>query len=90
MLPVEQGKGQIWRRDQFLCNVEYSISARLDFADRIPVQHITLVLANKNCQPLLDAYDLTLVLADGSRWTIPRPLNLSDREHLESFIQSPL
>jgi hypothetical protein len=87
MLPVEQGKGQVWRRDQFLCNVEYSISARLDLTDGLPLQRITLVLANKNCQPLLDAYDLTLVLADGSRCAIPRPLRSSDKEHLECYLE---
>jgi hypothetical protein len=88
MLPVEKAKGQIWLHDKFLCDVEYDISEPLKMTDHPPVQRITFTLDDEHCAPLLDTYDLTLVLADGRRCAIPRPLQRVGLGSLECYVES--
>jgi hypothetical protein len=88
MLAVEQGSGQIWLYDEFLCHIEYDISEALSFIDGHQVQRIFLRLLEEGCAPLLDAYDLTLVIADGSRCAIPRPLQRMGLARIECYVES--
>lgn len=88
MLSIEKGNGQIWLHDRFLCDVEYSISEPLRRTDGPEVQRITFILEEKDCAPLLNAYGLTLLLADGSRQQIPRPLQLIGLGTLECYVES--
>jgi hypothetical protein len=87
LLPAEQNKGAIWRDGRLLCDVEYSISELLQLTDGNPIQRVTLTLSEEDCASLLDAYDLTLVLANGTRRAIPRPLRSSDKEYLECYLE---
>jgi hypothetical protein len=89
MLPVEKAQGQIWLYDQFLCNVDYDIGEPLKNTDGTQVQRITLNLLDEESAPLLDAYDLTLIIADGSRCAIPRPLQHVGLGQLECYVESP-
>jgi len=88
MLPVENGKGKIWRGDQFLCDVEYDIGEPLENTDGAQVQRILFNLPDEKSASLLDAYDLTLVSASGSRYAIPRPIQHADRSYLECYVES--
>jgi hypothetical protein len=88
MLPVEKAKGQIWLHDKFLCDVEYDISKPLKRTDGPQVQRVTLVVPEEHCAVLLDSYDLTLVLADGQRFRIPRPLQHLGSNRIECYVES--
>src|SRR5687768_8410810 len=74
MLPMSQRTEQMWLREEFLCEVEYNIGEPLKFAYNPQVQRIDLVVLEVHCAAQLDMYDLTLMLADGQRYHIPRPL----------------
>lgn len=89
MLPVGQGTGQMWLRDQFLCDVEYDIGEPLKFSRNPQVQRIDLVVPEEHCAALMDAYELVLVLGDGQRHHIPRPLRHLGEHHLECYVESP-
>jgi hypothetical protein len=88
MLPVEQDRGQIWQDGRFLCDIDYDIDAPLTSANGHQIQRITFTVAEEDCAPLLDAYDLTLVIADGSRCEIPRPLQQVGLGRLECYVES--
>jgi len=86
MLPVEKAKGQIFLHDKFLCDVEYDISEPLKSTGGPQIQHITLTVEDEHCAPLLAAYGLTLVVADGECFAIPRPIMRQAR--LECYVES--
>ena len=88
MLSVEKEKGQIWLREQLLCDVEYEISEPLNASANPHVQRITLVMAEEDCAALLDAYDLTLVMANGQSCHIPRPLQHLGSNCIECYVES--
>jgi hypothetical protein len=88
MLPVEKATGQIWLREQFLCDVEYDISEPLSVGANLQVQRIILVVPEEHCAVLLDSYELTLVIADGQRCHIPRPLQHLGLNRLECYVES--
>lgn len=88
MLPVEQGIGQIWLDDRFLCDAEYAISQPLKSHNHHQAQRIILTVDEKECAPLLNAYGLTLVLANGSRQAIPRPFQHAGAGRLECYVES--
>ncbi len=88
MLPVEKAKGQIWLREQLLCDIEYEISEPMSVGVKPHVQRITLVVAEEHCAMLLDAYDLTLVMADGQRCHIPRPIQHLGSNCIECYVES--
>jgi hypothetical protein len=87
MLPIEKGRGQIWHRDRFLCDIDYEIDEPQHFSDGFPVQRITLTLPEDRAQ-LLDAYDLSLVIADGRRYAIPRPIRRVNAGQMECYVES--
>jgi hypothetical protein len=87
MLPVEKAKGQIWLHDKFLCDIEYDISEPLKHTDGLQVQRVAFTLDDAHCVTLLDAYELTLVLADGRRFSIPRPLQRVGLGCLECYVE---
>jgi hypothetical protein len=89
MLPIGRGNGQIWLDDRFLCDVEYAINKPLKSRDH-QVQRIIFTLEEEDCAPLLDAYGLALILADGSRHAIPRPLQQAGVGRLECYVESQL
>ncbi len=88
MLTVEKAKGQIWLREQLLCDVEYEISEPLKRTAGPQVQRITLVVSEEHCASLLDAYELTLVMADGQRCHIPRPIQHLGSNCIECYVES--
>ncbi|MCC6457295.1 MAG: hypothetical protein IT328_20240 [Caldilineaceae bacterium] len=88
MLPVEQGSGQIWQDEQFLCDIDYDIDEPLVSANGHKIQRVTFTVAEADCAQLLDAYGLTLVIADGRRCAIPRPLQLAGLDRLECYVES--
>jgi hypothetical protein len=88
MLPVGKEKGHIWLRDQFLCDVDYDISNPLRSTSGPQVQRIALTVPEEHCASLLDAYDLVLVLADGQRCRIPRPIQHLGLNNLECYVES--
>ncbi len=88
MLPVESGNGQVWRRDQYLCDAQYEVSEPFQHNEFMDVQRITLTIDDADCEPLLRSYDLTLVMADGKRHQIPHPLRLTARGVLEVYLES--
>jgi len=88
MLPVEQDVGQLWLHGQFLCEVEYFISEPMDHVGNYIVQRIAFILDDKHCAKLLDAYNLILVIADGRRYAIPRPLQQIGLGCLECYVES--
>jgi hypothetical protein len=88
MLPIEKGRGQIWHRDQLLCDVDYEIDDPQHFSDGFPVQRITFTLPAEDCAQLLDAYDLSLVIADGRRYAIPRPIQRVSIGQMECYVES--
>lgn len=88
MLPVEKAKGQVWLEDQFLCDVEYEISEPLKLIRKFHVQRICFVVAEEHCAVLLNAYNLTLVLASGQRCHIPRPFHHHGSGSMECYVES--
>ena len=88
MLPVEKGKGQVWRRDQFLCDAEYDVGEPFQRNEFIDVQRVLLTVDAADCDPLLHSYDLTLVTASGKHYKIPKPFSLVGPGHLEIYIES--
>jgi len=88
MLPVEQGTGQIWLREQFLCNVEYSIGEPMRRTGTLRAQRVLLSLEDEHCDMRIDAYGLTLVTADGSRYAIPRSPHRIGLGRLEFYVES--
>jgi hypothetical protein len=88
MLPIEKGSGQIWNRDRFVCDVDYAIDDPRYFNDGYPVQRITFTLPEEDCAQLLDAYDLSLVIADGRRYAIPRPIRRVSVGQMECYVGS--
>jgi hypothetical protein len=88
MLPVEKAKGQVFLGQQFLCDVDYDISEPMKASRNSNVQRIVLDVPDEHCAMLLDAYNLFLVLADGQRHRIPRPLLNSTLNHLECYVET--
>ena len=88
MLLVEKAKGQIWLGEQCLCDVEYEVSKTMKYTGNHEVQRIILILEDEHCTTLLDAYELTLVLTDGRRCKIPRPLQHVGLGDLECYVES--
>jgi hypothetical protein len=88
MLPVEKATGQIWLRDQHLCDVEYEISEPLSASAMPHVQRIILVVPEEHCAALLDSYELILIMADGQRHHIPRPIQRVGLGVLECYVES--
>jgi hypothetical protein len=88
MLPVENAKGEILAGKQFLCMVEYEISAPILALHTPDVQRIVLEVPNEDCAALLDSYDLILVLADGRPYHIPRPILSLGTTRLECYVET--
>ncbi len=88
MLPVEKAKGQIFLHDEFLCDVDYNISEPLKRTGGVQVQRVTFTVEDEHCTPLLDAYELTLIIGDGRRCSIPRPLQSMGLGCLECYVES--
>jgi hypothetical protein len=88
VLPVEKAQGQIWLRDKFLCDIEYEISEPLRNSRTSHVQRIVLVVPEAHCATLLDAYELILVLDNGQRQPIPRPLHYKGSNRFECYVES--
>lgn len=88
MLPVEKAKGQIFLHDKFLCDVEYDISDPLKRPSAPQVQRVMLTVEDEHCAVLLDAYELTLILGDGRRCPIPRPIQRTGLGCLECYVES--
>jgi hypothetical protein len=88
MLPVEKTKAQIWRGDQFLCDVEYDIGKPVTVNGKLHIQRVVFTLLQEHCAALLKAYDLMLVLADGRRYLIPRPLQRVELACLDCYVES--
>lgn len=89
MLPIGKGQGELWKGDTFLCKVDYDISPPLTFVTVAGTQHVNMVVHDYDCEMLLDVAGLTLVLADGSRHRLPRPLNFIEGDRkLECFISA--
>jgi hypothetical protein len=88
MLPVGKEKGHILLRNQFLCDVDYDIGEPLSFESGLQVQRIALTVSEEHCAALLNAYDLVLVLADGQRCPIPRPIQHLGLNNLECYVES--
>jgi len=88
MLPVEKAEGQIWLRDQHLCDVEYEISEPMSASAMPHVQRVILVVPEEHCAVLLDSYELILVMADGQRCHIPRPLQHLGLNCIECYVES--
>ena len=88
MLPVEKATGQLWLRAEFLCDVEYDISQPLNSTGSSQVQRVTLTLEDEHCDKLIDAYELILILGDGRRCSIPRPLQKMGLGGLECYVES--
>jgi len=88
MLPIGKEKGYIWLRDQFLCDVDYDIGEPLSFESGPQVQRIILAVPEEHCALLLDSYELELVLADGQRCPIPRPIQHLGSNKLECYVES--
>jgi len=87
MLPVSRGRGELWNGDTFLCEVEYDISPLLPFITSANVQRVEIVVRNSSCEGLLNIAGLTLVLADGSRHRLPKPIDLVHGDgHVECFL----
>jgi hypothetical protein len=87
MLPIGKGQGELWKANTFLCKVDYDISPPLTFVTG--AQHVKLVVHDYDCEMLLDVPGLTLILADGSRHRLPRPIDLvSGDGHLECFLNA--
>ena len=85
MLPIGTGQGELWKGDTILCKVDYDISESLSFVTG--TQHIQLTVHDYDCEKLLNVAGLTLVLADGSRHRLPRPINLVNGDgRLECFL----
>jgi hypothetical protein len=88
MLAVEKAQGQIWLRGEFLCEIEYEISALLKHTRNPHVQRITLTVPEEHCAVLLDAYELILVMADGQHHHIPRPMHHLGSNYFECYVES--
>ena len=87
MLPIGRGRGELWDGSKFLCQVEYNISPPLSFLSDAHTQHVELIVRNNACEDLLHIAGLTLVLADGSRHRLPKPLDHKPGDgHLECFL----
>ncbi len=89
MLPIGRGQGELWNGDTFLCKVDYDISPPLTFVTAAGTQHINMIVHDYDCEMMLDAAGMTLILADGSRHRLPRPINFinGDRK-LECFMDT--
>lgn len=90
MLPVGNGNGQLWRKDQFLCSVGYEISEPLQVGSRFSVQRVLFTVAVKDDHGLLKVYVLILIAADGNRYELPHSLQRSKAGKLECYVESPL
>jgi hypothetical protein len=89
MLPVGNGQGQLWKGDTFLCDVDYEISGVLPFITAGETQHVKLTVHNYDCEHLLHVAGLILVLADGSRHRLPRPIDAVQGDgRLECFLST--
>jgi hypothetical protein len=88
MLPVGQGKGQIWRSGELLCEVKYDIGEPIRRTGALRVQRILLTLEDEHCQLLVDVYGLILVMANGSQHAILRPFQLHGIGHLECYVET--
>ncbi len=86
MLPIGRGQGSLWNGDRHLCKVDYDISPPLEFITIADAQRVHLVVHDYECTLLLNIAGLTLVLANGTRHRLPRPLKLSKTGHMECFL----
>lgn len=88
MLPIGPGNGQVWHQARLVCDVEYRIDEPLKFLSGAVIQRVTLIVPDEHCVMLLDSYELSLVLADGQRHRIPRPLRLIEGNKLECYVET--
>lgn len=91
MLPIGRGRGELWNGNQFLCKVDYDISPPLPFVTGGGTQRIQMEVHDYECEQLLNMAGITLVLADGSRQRLPRPLNfISGDGYLECYLSTDI
>ena len=91
MLPIGKGPGELWKGGSLLCKVEYEISEPLTIANMEGTQHVKMLVKDYDCETLLTVAGLTLILADGSRQRLPRPINLVNGDgQLECFISAAI
>jgi hypothetical protein len=91
MLPIGRGHGELWNGSKFLCEVEYDISPPLPFVSAANMQHIEMIVRNNACEDLLHIAGITLILADGSRHRLPKPLDHRHGDgHLECFLTTDI
>lgn len=89
MLPVGKGQGELWKGTTFLCKVDYEISEPLSYISAAGTQHVKMVVHDYECEKLLHVAGLTLILADGSRHRLPRPIDvIMDDGNLECFLNT--
>ena len=91
MLPIGSGQGELWKGDTFLCVVDYDISPELIYVTEFGTQHVKMKVYDYDCEMLLTVAGLTLVLADGSRHRLPKPINFKNGDgRLECFLSADL
>ena len=89
MLPIGQGRGELWNGSKFLCTVDYDISPPLSFIAGGNVQRVEMTVRDNACEDLVRIAGLTLILADGSRHRLPKPIDLVHGDgHVECFLTS--
>lgn len=91
MLPIGKGQGELWKGDTFLCEVDYEISEPLSYVTAADAQHVTMTVHDYACEDLLHIAGLTLILTDGSRHRLPRPIDIVRGDgRLECFLTAEI
>jgi hypothetical protein len=91
MLPIGRGRGELWNGSKFLCEVEYDISPLLPFISDAKLQRVEMIVRNNACEDLVRIPGITLVLADGSRHRLPKPVDHRHGDgHLECYLTTDI
>lgn len=91
MIPIGRGHGELWNGNTFLCQVEYDVSPPLPFLSDVMVQRVDMTVRDNTCEKVAQVAGLTLVLADGSRHRLPKPLDHRHGDgHLECFLTTDI
>lgn len=78
MPPTEQGIGQLFHSECYLCDVLYSVDYPLSFANVFSVMHLTLTVKEYDASSLLALSNLVLLTADGTKHPLPQSLELQN------------
>jgi hypothetical protein len=86
MASSENGRGQLFQHDSYLCDLLYEINYPLGFVNIFRVLQIRFFVENYDPTTLIASPDLMLIAADGTKYHLAAPLTMQEEGALQCTI----